>query len=318
MTETANLLVYRRLHRADLPSFTQVILLGIGKLERSTGLDQGVEPMVDTLRRPSIWMLLRFSELIGRPFVQFFVAALGPRVVGTGTLVMLPNAGYVAGMATDPEFRGRGIASHILTLQHAEAARRHREWLILDVESENETAIRVYRRAGYREAAKFTWYTRVGLPPPAKAPPAMTSVARKADLLGVLARLDDGRPPDYRVTVPAHPKMLSHNEILARGPRSGSRTWMARGSNGSPIVLRVYLVQKARIAVFLPMVGKPDPPPEEIAGVFGAATEWLGSRSPARSISIAPEPGGAVAAALTQLGFTGVVSSTAMIRPTAH
>jgi GNAT superfamily N-acetyltransferase len=318
VAEKTNPVLYRRLFRSDIPSFTRVVLFGIGKLERSTGLDQGVEPMVEMLRRPSIWMLLRISQLVGRPFVQFFVAVAGTRVVGTGTLLTLPNAGYVAGMATDPEFRGQGIASHILTLQHAETARRHREWLVLDVESENETAIRVYRRAGYREVAKFTWYTHAGLPSTDQAPPVGTRVAKRRDLTGILTKLDEARSSEYRVVLPAHPRMLSHTEIIARGPRSRSRTWIAHGTNGSPIVLRAYLLEKARIGIYLPMVGTPDPSPGEVASVFGPASEWLGSHSAMRAIAIAPEPAGTVGSALTQLGFAGVVASTAMVRPTAQ
>jgi ribosomal protein S18 acetylase RimI-like enzyme len=317
VAENANAIVYRDLRRADLPTFTQVILLGVGRLERSTGLDQGVEPMVQMLRRPSIWLLLRLSKMLGRPFVRFFVAAAGSRVVGTGTLLMLPNAGYVAGMATDPEYRGRGIASHILTLQHAETARRHRGWLVLDVESENETAIRVYRRAGYREVAAFTWFTRLDLPPSERSPPPGAREATKADLGSVVAKLDAARPPEYRAVLPAHPRMLSHNEILSRGPRARSRTWIATARNGSPIVLRATMMVRARIGIYLPMTGTPEPSPEEVAALFTPATEWLRAQSPATSISIAPQPAGAIGEALTLLGFKAVVGSTAMVRPTA-
>lgn len=49
MTEGRNELVFRPLRRADIPSFTEVIRLGIGRLERSTGLDEGAEAMFSML-----------------------------------------------------------------------------------------------------------------------------------------------------------------------------------------------------------------------------------------------------------------------------
>ena len=156
-------LIFRELRRADLPTFTTVMRLGIGKLERSTGLDQNAEAMVTVMSRWSIWFLLWLSRLIGRPFVRVYIAVDGPRVVGTGTVFMLSRAGYVGGMATEVEYPRCGIASRILDLLQAEAARRGRDWLVLDVESENDTAIRVYQRAGYRAVGRFAWFTRPGL-----------------------------------------------------------------------------------------------------------------------------------------------------------
>ncbi len=210
MAETKEPFEYRLLRRPDVPSYIDLVLLTVGKLERSTGLDRNAESMIRSLSRRSVWAVLRFLQLIGRPFVTTYVAADGNRIVGTGTLLSLPNAGYVAAMATAPEFRGRGVASRILTLLHKEAARRHRDWLVLDVDSDNDTAIRVYRRAGYREVARFAWYLRTGLPPTTAPVAPGTPPATKAQLKAVAPSLDAGRAAEYpgspsRVGQKAHP-----------------------------------------------------------------------------------------------------------------
>jgi len=315
MTDATNPLVFRQLRRADLPTFSQVIHLGIGKLERSTGLDEGAEAMFQMLSRWSIWFLLEFSQLIGRPFVRIWVALDGKRVVGTGTLLMLSKAGYVAGMATSPEFRGRGIASRILGLQQAETARRHRDWLVLDVESENDTAIRVYRRAGYREVTRFTWFTRMGVPPTLTPPSPETRAASKAELKELAPKLDASRGAGFCTALPADPRMLSHNELLVRGTRARHRTWVRPTSGGSPSAVRAYYTPRTQMGVYFPMTGPAEPTPEELAALFDPATEWLRPQAPTRCLAVVSEPVGAVGAALERMGFSAVVSSTTMVRP---
>jgi ribosomal protein S18 acetylase RimI-like enzyme len=317
MSSGTDRLAFRQLRRADLPTFAQVSSLGIGNFERSTGLDESAEALSRVLSRWSIWLLLRFSQLVGRPFAQFWVAVDGKRVVGTGTLLMLPKAGYVAGMSTDPEYRGRGIASRILGFLKAETVRRRRDWLVLDVESENDSAIRVYRRAGYRELARFTWYTRTGIPPPSTPASSGAPAASKAELKELVPGLDASRGADFATALPAHPRMLSHNELLARGPRVRHRTWIRRVSGGAPFAVRAYHLSRGGMATYFPMTGRPEPTPEEFALLFDSATEWLRARSPQRCLAVVSEPVGTVGAALEQRGFRAVSSSVCMVRPSA-
>jgi ribosomal protein S18 acetylase RimI-like enzyme len=316
MTEAAGPLEYRLLRRSETPSYLTVVLQGVGKLERATGLDRSAEKMVRSLSRWSFWTFLRFFQLIGRPIAQIFVAVDGTRVVGTGTLLRLRNAAYVAGMATETEYRGRGIASHILTLLKQEAARRHQEWLVLDVDSDNETAIRVYRRAGYREAARFTWYLRTGDPPTTSPLPPGTRPATKSELEEVTPRLDEARTPDYRAALPSTPKRLSHNEVLASGFRSRKRTWILRTIGGSPLVLRVSYApdREAPMGVYLPLGGPTPPTSEEAAAALDRGTEWLRPQAPTTCLAVVPEPTGVMGAELERLGFKGVASSMTMVR----
>ncbi|MGP8017427.1 MAG: GNAT family N-acetyltransferase [Thermoplasmata archaeon] len=315
MAETKEPFEYRLLRRPDVPSYIDLVLLTVGKLERSTGLDRNAESMIRSLSRRSVWAVLSFLQLIGRPFVTTYVAADGNRIVGTGTLLSLPNAGYVAAMATAPEFRGRGVASRILTLLHKEAARRHRDWLVLDVDSDNDTAIRVYRRAGYREVARFAWYLRTG-PPPTTAPVAPgTPPATKAQLKAVAPSLDAGRAAEYRAALPASARRLTHMEtLLVSGRRVRRETWVRHSVNGAPLAIRAGFAPEPPTGVYYPLTGPTAPTAEEVAALFDPATEWLRPLAPATCLAVVPEPAGAVGAELERLGFTGVASSTTMIR----
>jgi ribosomal protein S18 acetylase RimI-like enzyme len=316
MTEVAGSLEYRLLRRSDVPSYLTVVLQGIGKLERSTGLDRGAEKMVRSLSRRSIWTVLRLSQLLGRSFARIFVAVDGNRVVGTGTLLRLPNAAYVAGMATDAGYRGRGIASQVLTLLQKDAARRHQEWLVLDVDSDNDTAIRVYRRAGYREAARFTWYVRTGVPPTLTPLPPRTRPATREELNEIAPKLDEGRAADYRAALPSTRRRLSHNEVLSGSFRSRKQTWVLWTLSGPPLALRVSCAhsREAPMAVYLPLVGSTPPTLEEATALLDRGTEWLRPQAPATCLAVVAEPTGAVGVALERLGFKGVASSMTMVR----
>lgn len=307
----------RPLRRSDFASFRPVLLTGVGHLERSTGLDVSAEATMDQLSHLWIWFFLWWLRLFGRPPVDVLVAVDGSGVLGTGTILWLPKTAYVAGMATKPEVRGRGIASRILATQDARARQRNREWLALDTESDNETALRVYRKAGYREIAAYAWYTRSGPPPPPTATLPKVSTVRRSEWKKLTTRLDASRPEEYRAAYPARPRLLHHNEILVHGGRAESETWWKEGPNGGLGVVRAYYVPGTRMGAVFPMTTTPELPSEEIAGLFGAASEWLRARNPTRCLAVAPKTRDRVATTLEELGFSAVASTTAMVRRTS-
>lgn len=309
--------VYRRLRWSEASQYPEVVLLAVGKLERSTGLDENAEATVRSLSRRSVWLLLGLLRLLGRPLVDVLVAVDGKRIVGTGTILWLPQTAYVAGMATRPEYRGQGIASRILSLQTAEARRRHRAWLALDVESENETAIRVYRKSGLREMGQFTWFSRLGLPPAGEAARTVLRPVAGSDWPALAARLDSARPFEYRSAFPAGPRGISHNEVLIRGGRLEIETWAQPTREGGVCALRVYHLPISRIGALFPVVAGPEPAADELAVVFEQALAWMRRREPLRLLAASSSPAGGVGSVLERMGFAAVVSSTVMLRGTS-
>jgi GNAT superfamily N-acetyltransferase len=310
---TAGNFEIRAMRRSDFPNYRPLVLLAIGKLERTTGLDASAEATIDQLAHRSVF-LLGLLRLFGRPVVDVFVASNGRELFGTGTVLWLPETAYVAGMSTKPEVRGRGIASRILEVEAGRARRRHRDWMALDVESDNETAIRVYRKAGFREFGRFSWFTRTGLPPADTVRDPSVREVRPSDWGTLSSRLDGTRPAEYRAAFPARSKVLHHNEILVRGPRMPVKTWTKDLSGGGVAAMRVYHSPATRMGVYFPMTTLPEPPAEELVGLVDAASAWLEPFGPTRLLAAAPEPRAGVAAALERKGFAAVVSSTVMIR----
>jgi len=318
MTEPTGTLTFRSLRRSDYPNYRPVVLLGLGKLERSTGLDRSSEVMVAMLSRRSTWFVLGLFRLFGRPLLRVFVALDGERVVGTGMLLWTRNTGYVAGMSTVPEYRGRGIASRILALGQAEAMRRRRDWLVLYVESENETARRVYRKAGYRDGAISTWFVRTGVPPTSGPVPAGTRPATDSEVEAVAPALEEGRAAEYRAAFPLTAHLLTHLQMLLSGRRVEHRTWVFRGASGSPVAVRAYYDPDTGVGTYLVVTGRSGPTAEEVSTALGAATDWLRARGAAKCVAVVSEPAGAAGTALERLGFAPAVSTTVMIRRTSE
>lgn len=311
MTSTSARIDFRPLRHSELPEYGKLLLRAVGELERATGLDQGGDSLAVALARWPVWLSLAFLRRIGRPFLEAYVAADGPRLVGTGTVVMFPRAGYVVGMATEPEYRGQGIASRILEHLATVVRRGHREWIALDVEPENETALRVYRRAGYREVARFAWFRRPGLPTTNSPTVVPLPPASKQETEELLPRLDAHQSPEYRTALPATLRMLTHNEIIFQGGRFEHRTWVGREASGAPVGIRAYFFPATQMGVLFPLTTGPET--AALTSLFDQATEWLRPNRPVSCLAIAPEADATTAQALRRIGFTVVVSSTTMV-----
>lgn len=68
---------------------------------------------------------------------------------------------HLANIATNPEFRRRGVAQALLDDLLLEARRREAKLIVLEVRVSNEAAIRLYRQYGFREVAiRRNYYAR--------------------------------------------------------------------------------------------------------------------------------------------------------------
>jgi len=63
-----------------------------------------------------------------------------------------PDVGFLAGVATKPSARGRGLSRQVCAFATAELVKRHGQ-VALMVNGDNEAAIALYRKLGYRYRA---------------------------------------------------------------------------------------------------------------------------------------------------------------------
>ena len=90
------------------------MLQSLGAWERATGLGQVSVAQLQSFRHLSIWALFTFMRALGRAPIRIFVGVDRGQVLGTASVLLLRNAGYIVGVATDSDARDRGIATHPL------------------------------------------------------------------------------------------------------------------------------------------------------------------------------------------------------------
>ena len=307
---------YRELRRADLPSFEKVMLQGLGKLERATGLDELSITQFQSLRRRGVWTLLAFLRATGRAPIRFFVGVDRGQVLGTASVILLAKVGYVVGVATDSSSRSLGIATHLLERIHLEAKRKGKPWLALDVETDNETAIRVYKRLGFEERAQFGWYA--GPTPGTDVSPssAMTEASR-SDTEEVVDWINRSLPPAVRDPLPATRRRLSHFEIVTRVPRAPSKTWRLSSSDQITAVVRCSYIQTIKTGYVLPITYDPSLTEESLLSIAKPAIGWIRSLGATRTVVVVSDPQGAWGSALASIGLPRAVSTTLMARQVA-
>jgi ribosomal protein S18 acetylase RimI-like enzyme len=79
---------------------------------------------------------------------RYFVK-LENRVVGVLIVQEKPEALYIGSLAVAPEYRGRGVAKHILKFSTKIANKRGKRWLELTVLKKNIPARRLYEKSGF-------------------------------------------------------------------------------------------------------------------------------------------------------------------------
>ena len=99
---------------------------------------------------------------LDRPGDTTYVIERAGRLVGTVRLSVLDEWGGVYGFAVDPAYQGKGIGRDVLARVCRVLRADGRSRVTLEVETENDNALRLYTSSGFvREAGEDYW--RVGL-----------------------------------------------------------------------------------------------------------------------------------------------------------
>ncbi len=304
----------RELRRSEIDAWEPILRQAIGTFERSTWIDQSVDTQMVVIRRAGIWALLSFLRLMGRAPVRIVVAADHDRLVGTALVLFYPKSGYISGVATDTSARGRGVATKVLERTHALARARGRRWSVLDVEDDNETAIRLYRRLGYRDVAEVAWFT--GPLPDVPPVPAPTATEVKAPDRALIAWVDALRPAEVRAALPASPGYLSHLETIPAAPRRDRRTWVLAPDGRTSGVVRTIFKASIATGYVFPHVA----PTADTATRLALLAPTLAAqkaRGGQRVVVAVPTPADAWEAVLPPLGLARVVTTRTMLLPLA-
>ena len=107
-------------------------------------------PVERELFAPEPWTERLFWSELGQLDTRHYLVALdGEQVVGYAGLCDYPDEAFVQTLAVAPAAQGRGLGSRLLLALLAEAERRGRRRVSLEVRADNAPAQRLYARHGF-------------------------------------------------------------------------------------------------------------------------------------------------------------------------
>jgi ribosomal protein S18 acetylase RimI-like enzyme len=130
-----------------------------GDLDRLAALERAVFPL-DRISRRS------FARLLETPSAAVLVVEIGSEVAGYA-MVLFRRSSEVArlySIAVGPEREGAGIGAALLAAVEAAAIARGCTILRLELRGDNERALSLYERAGFRPRGRVDGYYEDGAP----------------------------------------------------------------------------------------------------------------------------------------------------------
>jgi len=100
----------------------------------------------------------REARRLGDPRQRAYIALLGGRPVGAIRAGAHDDGVYVTSFAVVPDLRGRGLGRQMLTRLVRQLADEGRMPIRIEVETENENALGLYRSCGFRLEQAFAYY----------------------------------------------------------------------------------------------------------------------------------------------------------------
>ena len=89
-------------------------------------------------------------ELDNKKIAFYITASLDGKIIGyMGSWIILEEA-HITTFAVDPEYRNRKVASTLMLCFLREAVKQEVHWSTLEVNENNEHAIKLYKRFGYK------------------------------------------------------------------------------------------------------------------------------------------------------------------------
>ena len=193
------------------------------------------------------------------------------------------------------------------------ARRRRRQWLALDVETENEVAIRVYTRLGYTETARYSWYA--GQTPAKGATGTGTVKEVPPSRMGEMAAwVAHNQASLVSEVFPPTDRRLSHFEIVTNMPGSPEKTWELSISGVTGAVIRGSYLQVVQTGYLILASADPAPDKGSLDSLMAAPVEWLRSLGGTRVVVATPVPLSSASQTMAELGLPMVVSTTLMTR----
>ncbi len=262
------------------------------------------------LRRTERWnirFILALASAVRRPLFKFLISEEGGSVIGTTMMSFPTKVAYIGGVAVDAAVRRRGHAQELLKECERLGRRYGRRYLVLDVLAENEPAVRLYERLGYKSIRIIRWMSRdlshaINVPTPGPNYSVQAFEAKMAKRLAQLANADI--PASYRLMVSVRPQDVQPSGLSQRIGGGESSTWVLEREHETVGFVRAAVSPAVAAAQVGPLALAGPPDTEAWAGLIRTALSWCAARQAPRAIVSLPEHLDKVLPVLQSEGFT--------------
>ncbi|HEV2449507.1 MAG TPA: GNAT family N-acetyltransferase [Thermoplasmata archaeon] len=262
-----------------------------------------LQNLIERAYAPGIQFVVRFLRLFRVPIYDLYLAEVAGQAAGTAFLGYGKRAGYIASVVTDPQFRGRGVASAILARAHADLRRFGRRFVVLEVLLENEGARRLYRKLGYTQVR--TLQTYLG---PERSDEESTRVPsiralRPSDVGALSAIAEAATPAPVREAQPIGKSTFTQATGWAAFEGKGSAGWVIESGDAPAGFFRTTFGSLSPVGhLSSPLFGSQVTPEERSRAVrFAVAT--LGRQGARQVVCELPDDHAAARQAIESEGF---------------
>jgi ribosomal protein S18 acetylase RimI-like enzyme len=235
--------------------------------------------------------ILGMARSLRRPIIVVLIVDTDGKVSGTTMLTFTPQAGYVSGVVVDSTVRRQGHAQAMLRTCDTLCERYHRPYVVLDVLSQNDPALKLYTRLGYQPLRESFWFSRsLGPDEILPQPSGRTRVRpfRRNDGPR-LAELDNAQmSADVRGIVPRRPKDYQLDPLLQSVMRSESEAWVIE-AEGRPVGFARATVSPTFAAAQLIPLLLPVQDQEASRDLLLTALGWIHARKAPRVVTDLPQ-----------------------------
>jgi len=266
-------------------------------------------------------LLIGLARVFGKPLYKFLVVAENGRAVATTLLSFPGHSVYISMVATDPTVRRRGFARALLLRTQEIATKMGRQFLVLDVLSDNTPARTLYEgRLGYRPLREVAFVVRDRaaefgnekdpLPPGVRR-------YRKSDEAPLLAIARSQTPSEVARVLPRKTTGLAGSRLEERLFEAQSAAWVVDRGSGAEAGIGAVRSPDTDAAHFSDPIVATTADAALVREMVRAAGAWCASHGATRIAGQVPLANVTGAAALEREGFHAALSVWTLYRPVA-
>jgi ribosomal protein S18 acetylase RimI-like enzyme len=261
----------RDVRRSERESYLALGVDNAGQMDRDLGLVDNARRDMRYVFSPGTWFLLRILRLFGKAPVRFLVAEADGKLVGTTITALGGPWAYVAAVGVSPSHRQQGIAKALVSRAEEIGRAARKPWLVLDVDSDNAPALKLYSGLGLSSGLRTGWWRLPMVPSTTtenSGEKAAVRPATKGDKSSARSCSETSLP------LPLPPRNVHPLELICQSPGTTSQDWATGPEASLTYFVRAYFSEPGASSFILCVPGR-NPSTAEARAAISAARDYL-------------------------------------------